>query len=235
MARIWGSSLGKKYIMAITGFLLFAFVIAHMLGNLQIFLGREAINRYGHFLRTTPELLWPARIALLIFVVLHIVAAIKLAAQNRAARPVGYGDYDVVAANYAARTMLLSGIIVFCFIIYHLLHFTVQVREINFVGENFKGLHDAKERHDVYAMMITGFSSPLVSFFYVLGAGLLCLHLSHGVGSMFQSLGLKNKYYARFIDRFARIASILIFLGYISIPLAVLADRGFGLVKIFAP
>jgi succinate dehydrogenase / fumarate reductase cytochrome b subunit len=235
VARIWGSSLGKKYIMALTGVVLFGFVIGHLLGNLQIFLGREALNRYGHFLQTTPELLWPARIGLLVMVVLHIAAAIKLSRENRAARPQAYAEFDVVAANYAARTMLMTGLIVLCFIIYHLLHFTVQVPAINFISENFKALHDEKQRHDVYGMMIQGFSNPLVCLFYLAGVGLLCVHLSHGVASMFQSLGLKNKFYGRFIDRFAVVTAILLFVGYSIIPLAVLADRKLGLVRIFAP
>jgi succinate dehydrogenase / fumarate reductase cytochrome b subunit len=163
------------------------------------------------------------------------MAAVKLSAQNRAARPHSYGAYDVVAANYAARAMLMSGLIILAFIIYHLLHFTVQVPAVNLVGQDFRSLHDLTQRHDVYAMMIAGFSHPLVSLFYMIAVGLLCFHLSHGLGSMFQSLGLKNKFYGRFIDRFAVIAVVLLFLGYSVIPLAVLADRKLGLFRIFEP
>ena len=208
--------------MAISGCVLFGFVIGHLLGNLQIFLGPEALNRYGHFLQTTPELIWPARIGLLALVVLHIAAAITLTKQNRAARPVGYGDNKVVAASYASRTMMMSGLIVFAFIIYHLLHFTIQTPDINFTGQDFKALHDEQGRHDIYRMMILGYKRPLVSLFYVIGVGLLCLHLSHGVSSMFQSMGWKNKFYGAFLDKFAIVASVIIFVGYISIPAAVL-------------
>jgi succinate dehydrogenase / fumarate reductase, cytochrome b subunit len=223
ICRIWHSSLGKKYIMAISGCALFGFVIAHLLGNLQIFLGPEALNRYGHFLQTTPELIWPARIALIVLVLLHIAAAITLTRQNRAARPVTYGSYDVVAASYASRTMFMSGLIVLVFIIYHLLHFTIQIPGINFTGQDFRLLEDAKQRHDIYQMMILGYKQPLVSLFYLVGVGLLCLHLSHGVSSMFQSMGWKNKAYGAFLDKFAVVASVIIFLGYLSIPAAVLA------------
>src|SRR3954465_8434360 len=107
LKRLFESSLGKKYIMAISGCLLFLFVVAHLLGNLQIFLGPEAINRYGHFLQTNPELIWPARLGLLLMVALHIWAAIKLTIENRAARPVAYAEYQVVAASYASRTMFM--------------------------------------------------------------------------------------------------------------------------------
>jgi succinate dehydrogenase / fumarate reductase cytochrome b subunit len=208
--------------MAISGCVLVGFVIGHLLGNLQIFLGPEALNRYGHFLQTTPELIWPARIGLLALAVLHIASAIALTKQNRTARPIGYGVNKVVAASYASRTMMMSGLIVFAFIIYHLLHFTVQTPDINLTGQDFRTLHDEQGRHDIYRMMILGYKKPLVSLFYVIGVGLLCLHLSHGVSSMFQSIGWKNKSYGAFLDKFAIVVSVIIFLGYISIPAAVL-------------
>src|SRR5580765_8207720 len=115
LTRTWRSSLGKKYIMALTGCALFGFVIAHLVGNLQIFLGAEEINRYGHFLQSTPELIWPARIGLVVLVVLHIVAAVQLSAENKLARAVPYDQYAVVAASYASRTMLMSGLIIAAF------------------------------------------------------------------------------------------------------------------------
>src|SRR5690348_18282491 len=107
--NVFQSSLGKKFVMALSGLVLLLFVIAHLAGNLQIFLGPEAINRYGHFLQSNPELLWPARIILLLMLVLHIWAAVKLSLENKAARPIGYGEYNPVASSYASRTMLMSG------------------------------------------------------------------------------------------------------------------------------
>lgn len=226
LKRIFCSSLGKKYIMAMSGCLLFLFVVAHLLGNLQIFLGPDMINRYGHFLQSNPELIWPARIILLAMVALHIWAAVKLTIENRAARPVGYAQYEVVAATYASRTMFMSGLIILVFIIYHLLHFTVQVQQMNLTGENFIDFHDPQQRHDIFRMMVVGFSNVWVSGFYLLGMALLCLHLSHGVSSMFQSLGWKNKAYGPFLDQFARIGAVAIFIGYSSIPVAILCGYG---------
>src|SRR5437764_696327 len=162
ITRTWRASLGKKYIMALSGCALFGFVIAHLAGNLQIFLGPENINRYGQFLQTTPELLWPARAALILLTVVHIVAAAQLSAENKKARAVPYAQYEVVAASYASRTMLMSGLIIAAFVIYHLLHFTVQIPGINFTGQDFRLLEDAKARHDVYRMMVLGFKQPLV-------------------------------------------------------------------------
>lgn len=228
ISRTLHSSVGKKYIMAISGAAMFGFVVAHLIGNLQIFIGREAINRYGHFLQSNMEIVWPARLGLLVMVGLHIWAAIRLSKENKAARPVAYAsNLPPVVASYASRTMLMSGLIILSFIVYHLLHFTVQVPAINLTGQKFVDLHDDLHRHDVYGMMVLGFSNPWVSLFYIIGMALLCLHLSHGVSAMFQSLGWKKKEYACCIDGFARAIAIFLFVGYASIPISIML----GLVK----
>lgn len=224
--RVWASSLGKKYLMALSGCALFLFVVAHMVGNLQIFLGPEAINRYGHFLQTTPEILWPARLGLLALVALHIITAVRIWLENRAARPVAYAAYTPVEASYASRTMIYSGFIVAAFIIYHLLHFTAQCTAVNLTGQDFAQFHDSEHRHDVFRMMVVGFSQPMVSAFYVLGIALLCFHLRHGVQAWFQSLGLRNDAWCHAIDRFALGAAVVIFVGDCSIPLSILLGYG---------
>ncbi len=209
--------------MAVSGFALFVFAIGHMVGNLQVFLGPDQINTYGHFLQSTPELLWSARLGLLAMVGLHMVAAMKVSAENRAARPIPYGQYTPVASSFASRTMLMSGLIIATFVVYHLLHYTVQVKAINLTGQDFVPLHDAKGRHDIYRMIVIGFSNVFVSGFYILGVGLLCVHLSHGASSMFQSMGWKSAPIGPWIDRLAKLAAVALFLGYASIPLAVLS------------
>ncbi len=229
--RLFTSSLGRKYIMAITGMSLLGFVIGHLLGNLQIFLGADVINRYGHFLQSNPEIIWPARIGLLAAVLLHIWSAVKLSAENKAARPVPYGNWNPTAAIYASRTMLMSRLIIAAFIIYHLLHFTVQTQQINLTGVDFVKLVDEQGRHDVYKMMILGFRQPLVSLFYLVAMALLALHLRHGASAMFQSLGWKKKSYAGLIDGFAKGMAVFIFVGYASIPVAILLGYGKEIVK----
>jgi succinate dehydrogenase / fumarate reductase cytochrome b subunit len=226
LANLFGSSLGKKYVMAISGLMMFLFVIGHLAGNLQIFLGPEAINRYGHFLQSNPELIWPARLILLLMLALHIWSAIKLSIENKAARPIGYANWQPVGSTYASRTMMMSGVIIFVFIVYHLLHFTVEVRYVNFTGRSFVDFTDPEKRHDIFKMMIVGFNNPWVSAFYLLGIALLCLHLSHGVSSMFQSLAWKNQVFGPLLDKSARVVAGLIFLGYASIPLAILLGYG---------
>jgi succinate dehydrogenase / fumarate reductase cytochrome b subunit len=225
LQQIWRSSLGKKYIMALSGAGMFLFVVGHLLGNLQFFLPPEAINRYGHFLKNTPEILWPARIGLLALVGLHIASAITLSGQNKAARPKGYEAKPKSAdSTLASRTMLFSGLIILAFIVYHLLHFTAVLESVNFAGFDFDELYEPNTgQPDIYAMMVCGFSVWYVSAFYVIAIGLLCFHLGHGLGSMFQSLGLRNHVWAPRIAGFAKAASLLLFLGYISMPVSVLA------------
>jgi len=225
LRNLFCSSLGKKYLMAGSGAILFLFVVGHLAGNLQVFLGPESLNRYGHFLQTNVEVLWPVRIALLGIIAIHIWSATKLTLENRAARPVAYQQWEPTAASYASRTMMYSGVIVAVFIVYHLLHFTAMVQAINFTGKDFDArpeFTDAKGRHDIYKMMITGFRVPLVSIFYIVGVGLLCLHLSHGISAMFQSMGWKKCSYGPCLDRAGNWAAALIFLGYISIPISIL-------------
>ncbi len=219
---LFKSSLGRKYIMAVTGAALVVFVIGHMVGNLSFLLGREEINAYGHFLHTKPELLWATRIGLLVMIVLHIWSAIALSAANKAARPVGYAVQKSNGSSYASRTMLMSGLIVFCFIVYHLLHFTVQAPAVNLTGKDFGTLIDSEGRRDIYSMIVLGFSRPAIAIFYMVGVGLLSLHLSHGVSSLFQSLGLRSKGYAPLINCAATVLAVVLIIGYWSIPLSVL-------------
>ncbi len=212
--------------MAVTGFFLFLFVAAHLAGNLQVFIGRDSINRYGDFLQKNLEVLWPARVILITFLLLHIWAAAKLSLENKAARPVSYGAYQPVGSTYASRTMLMSGTIIFIFVIYHLLHYTAELTYINLTGRNFATFIDPQGRHDIFKMLVVGFSNPIVSGFYILGIALLCLHLSHGLSSMFQSLGWRSEIYRPFLERAGRVFAWLIFLGYVSIPIAILFGYG---------
>ena len=222
VARFFNSTLGKKYLMALTGFLLFGFVIVHLLGNLQIFLGPTAINEYAHFLKAKPAVLWGARSGLLVIALLHIVTAYQLVARNRAARPVKYSAGKApVAASFTSRTTAISGTIVLVFIIFHLLHYTVGLIDPSLLRL------ELNQMHNVYGMMVQGFSNPFISAFYILAMALLCMHLAHGVGSMFQSLGVKNGAYDTIINRLAKVAAAVIFLGNCAIVIAVLV----GLVK----
>ena len=215
---LFQSSLGRKYVMGVTGIALFVFVIAHMIGNLQIYLGPEAINAYAESLKGMQALLWIMRVGLLAIVILHIVSAFQLAAVNRKARPAKYARGKPPAASYASRTILVSGIIILAFIAFHLSHFTVGL-----VDPNLLQLRDHLGRHDVYSMMIQGFSNPVVSVFYIVAMGLLCLHLSHGVSSAFQSLGLRSSKTLRLFHRAALVSAVIIFIANCSIPLSILA------------
>ena len=260
---IFNTSLGRKYIMAITGAGLFGFIIAHLLGNLLVFAGPAALNEYAKKLHDLGPLLWVARLGLLAMAGLHIWSALKLTTENREAagkrhdvkvEPVDRHRRDDMVAKFAARTMIFSGLIIAAFAFYHLAHYTWKVPQINGISGEFKGdfetyyVHEVdgdnnqtafvtplpqgegaegENASDVYRMVVNGFNVPWVVGFYVVAIGLLCVHLSHGLSAMFQSLGLKNKNYGKWIDCGAKAVAVLIFLGYISIPVAVLA----GFVK----
>src|SRR5213080_2159925 len=213
------SSVGRKMIVAVTGVILILFVIGHRLGNLQIFLGPEWINAYSQHLRDLGPLLWLIRAFLLATVVLHIYFTILLAIENRRARPDAYKDRQYVKATFASRHMVMSGLIVLAFIIYHIAHFTVRVTDRRF------GLLkvDPLGHYDVYSMMVYGFQNYYVSAFYVLGLFLLALHLSHGSSSFFQSLGFNDKKLTPRLALGGRIFAWLLFIGYTSIPVAILA------------
>jgi succinate dehydrogenase / fumarate reductase cytochrome b subunit len=208
--------------MAVTGFFLFGFVVVHMLGNLQIFLGPEALNGYAEKLQEMTELLWPARLFLLANLILHVFTAVRLTAENRRARPIPYAYKDTVQASYASRTMMMSGLIVLAFTIYHLLHFTFGI-----VHPQYFHATDAQGRHDVYAMVVSSFRNPLIAGAYILAMIPLCMHLSHGFQSLFQTLGFNHSKYTPLLRHVSAVVGLVIFIGNSSIPAAVF----FGLVR----
>jgi succinate dehydrogenase / fumarate reductase, cytochrome b subunit len=211
-ATFWGSTNGKKAVMAVTGAILFGFVIGHLAGNLQIFEGREKLNAYGHFLHSIGELLWPVRVVLIISVLLHITATVQLALLKKRARPVGYSRKEAIASSYASRTMYWSGPIVLAFVIFHLLQFTAGY------------IHPGSQfiEGDVYHNVVAGFQVWWVSVWYIFSVSLLGLHLSHGISSMFQSLGYNHPKHTLVLKSAAVVIAVLITLGYISIPISVL-------------
>jgi succinate dehydrogenase / fumarate reductase cytochrome b subunit len=215
------SSVGTKYVMAVTGLLLIGFVLAHMAGNLLIFAGKDALNAYAHALEEKPGLLWAARVILLAIFVLHIALGVRLTWQNREARPVRYVCEDTVQANWASRHMLLTGLLILAFVVYHLLHFTLGVTD----PSNFKYRLplDPQKYRDVAAMVVGGFRQPAVTLAYVVAMVFLALHLWHGAASWFQSLGLNGRGYDKVINWVGPAVALVVLIGNCSIPLAILA------------
>jgi succinate dehydrogenase / fumarate reductase cytochrome b subunit len=227
-SRIWNSSLGKKYIMALTGVALFAFVVGHLVGNLQVFGPPEAINTYAHFLKSKPLLLWGARLSLLAMVALHITSAVTLTALNKEARPVTYAGAGSYGATVSSRYMMVSGLVVAAFIVYHLAHFTALLPGINGIGDftKLKVNLQGETVPDVYGMMVLGFQVWWVVLFYLVAQALLFMHLNHGVASLFQSLGFRNHVWWPRVQAFARVVSIAIFVGYAIIPIGIFLNVG---------
>jgi succinate dehydrogenase / fumarate reductase cytochrome b subunit len=211
------TTLGAKYAMALTGLGLIGFVLAHMAGNLLIFAGRDALNGYSEALHAKPSFLWSARAGLLFIFLLHLVLAFRLWELNRSARPVRYIYEDTVEATWASRHMMLTGLVLLVFIIFHLAHFTFGVVD----PAHF-------ESGNVYANDIHAFSNPFLSLAYVIAQIFLCLHLCHGGSSWFQSLGLNHPQYNTVIRGVGPVIAVVVLVGNCSIPLAVL----FGVVRL---
>ena len=221
--RWYRSSIGKKAVMALTGTVLVLFVIGHIVGNLKIFEGAEVIDTYGSFLRTVgapvflnSQLLWIIRAVLLACVGLHILAAVQLTAQNRAARPVRYARKRDLDASLASRTMRWGGALIAVFIVFHILHFTTGTLHPNF------------REGQVYTNVVTGFRQvPLVAVFYIVAMLAVGFHLYHGTWSMFQTLGIRNRENHRALRTGATILAVAFVLASTAIPVAVLV----GFVK----
>lgn len=217
--NFYRSAIGKKAIMAVTGLILFGFVLTHMLGNLKLFMGPEAINHYAEWLRAIGEpglphgaALWIARIVLLVAVILHIDAAIRLTQMNRRARPHAYKKREYEAASYSSRTMRWGGIIIALFVIYHLAHLT------------WGNAHHDFQPGDVYHNMVSGFRVPWVSAIYIIANIALGFHLYHGMWSFFQSLGWNHPRFNSWRRNFATAFAIIITVGNIAMPIAVMAN-----------
>lgn len=219
LCRFWASSIGKKLIVAVTGIMLVGFLLGHMTGNLLIYQGREDLNDYAYFLHHFLHGwgVWLARLGILGAFVLHIAATISLTAENRAARSSRYACDTTVQASKSSRIMIWSGLTVIAFVIFHIFHFTVRVDP---TLANMKDPADPS-RHDVYGMLITGFQNPLIVIFYIVSITLLCSHLSHGIASIFQTLGLRTEKTRLPFDRLGLAISVLLWIGFLSIPILI--------------
>lgn len=211
------SSVAKKALMALTGLVLVGFVLGHMSGNLLYFRGQEALDAYAKWLHGLGPLLWVARLVLLASVVVHVWVGISLAAENRAARAGGPQVDATRRASLGSRTMPYTGVVLLGFIVFHLLHFTLRT-----VSPEVTAAGDAGRVHE---MLRLGFADPLVSGFYIVSMALLCLHLGHGVSSMFQTLGWRNERWRGPLDAAAAAYGWVIFLGFAAIPVHVLATK----------
>ncbi len=216
VVTLYRSSVGKKVIMAVTGVVWVGFVVAHMVGNLKAFQGAEKIDHYGEFLREMGapvfghgQLLWVLRIGLIVTIVVHVLAATQLTLMSWRARPVSYKVAPHMELSYASRTMRWGGVIIGLFVIYHLMHFTVGNVHPDFVARG------------IYHNIVTGFQAWPVGLAYTVAVGALAFHLYHGVWSLFQTLGVNHPDYNRFRRRLAAVIAVLVFVGFVSVPVAV--------------
>ena len=239
VSSLFGSSIGRKILMAVTGLVLIGFVIGHLVGNLQVFQDPDHINGYAEFLRQTGSLLWIARVVLIASVLIHIWAATVLTLENKKARGGDYGFKHTIQATLASRTMRITGYVVLAFILYHLAHFTwgwaqapsfkdnlpLYTMQHEYRVAGFTTVEAGTKVHDVHSMMILGFQNAIVSLFYIVAVGLLSFHLLHGFDSMFQTLGLRSTRWAGGLRAVTVVFCILYFVGNLAIPGAVLIGK----------
>lgn len=223
--QLLNSTVGRKILMAVTGLILISFVIIHLLGNTSVFVGPDGINAYAVKLHSLGPVVWIFRLVMLAVFAIHILIGIQLTLENRAANPVPYAQKKTLRTTFAAETMIVSGFILFFFVVYHLLHFTVHVTN----PEISVGMlpPDALGRPDVFTMVVASFQKGYISLIYVISMVLLFLHLSHGSQSFFQTFGLANDKTLAPIGLGSKAFSLVILLGYISIPVLIVI----GLVK----
>lgn len=217
LIRLFRTSIGRKLVTAVTGLLLVGFLAGHALGNLTLYQGRDSLNAYADWLQGHP-LLWIFRIGLVVLFGLHVSLAAGLARENRAARPTGYRRQVLQQAGLASRTMLVSGLVVLAFLLFHLLHLTGGV-----VDPAHFNLVDEAGRPDVFARVVLAFSNPWLAALYLGALALLGLHLRHAIGSLFQTLGFNHESYQTLLCLFSAVLAIAIVASFAMIPVGVLA------------
>lgn len=217
LLQFFSTTIGKKFMVALTGLFMVFFLIMHLAGNLEIFSGPDAVNHYARFLRSMPKVLWGFRLALFCSVILHIYLTISLTRDNRLARQDAYLMKKSRKSSLASRTMMISGVTVLIFVCYHLAHYTLGI-----TNPEYENLVDKSGHPHVYNMMVMGFSHPVVSGFYVAAQVLLAFHLSHGISSAARTLGVKSHTLYNRISVFGVLFATAIAMLYISIPIAVL-------------
>lgn len=223
LLAFYHSSIGKKILVALTGLVLVVFVLGHMIGNLLVFAGPHALNQYGHMLHTSLHGagVWIARIGIFGSIALHVLLTIQLTKSNREARAERYGKNAVQCASTSSRTMIWSGLTILVFFVYHILHYTARVGN----DYNNPALYtydlDGVPVHNIYKMVIDGFSWAPASVFYLIAMAMLCSHLSHGVRSIFQTLGLNTEKTDPLFKRLGWAYALLIFVGNAAIVLSI--------------
>ena len=213
------NTVGKKLVMGISGLMMVLFVVAHLLGNTAVFAGPDGINAYAAKLHELAPLVWSYRLVMIIMVSLHIFFGVQLTLENYRAKPQTYAIRTSLSATFAGKSMIWTGIILGVFIIYHLLQFTFQVTNPEIAA--FSHL-DAAGRPDVFMMVVLGFRKLSVSLLYMIALGALFFHLSHGIQSFFQTFGLNNERSLPVISQVGTVVAIILFIGYLSIPLVIL-------------
>lgn len=220
------STVGRKILMAVTGLILISFICVHLLGNSSVFWGADGINAYAKHLHDLGPLVWVFRLVMLAVFGLHIIFGIQLTLENRAATPGNYAVKRMARANFASETMIVSGLALLAFVVYHILHFTAHVTNPEISASLLPA--DALGRPDVFSMVVLSFQKFLISLIYVAAMVFLFLHVSHGFQSFIQTFGFNNGSSLHVLEKVSKGVALVLLFGYISIPVLII----FGIVKI---
>lgn len=223
LIKLLDSTVGQKVVAGATGLALVGFLLVHMGGNLQIFAGSDALNQYAVLLKSSAAVLWTARLGLLSLIVLHIAMTVRQSVRNRSQRDRRYAKTTYRRTTRASRSMMMTGLLVLAFVIFHLLHFTGGL----ILPDAYKQT-DAEGRHDVYAMVVAGFSNPFIVMVYVVGMLGLSVHLKHAISSALQTLGLAKERHQSSLRKASPVLAAVIIAGFLAVPLSVVT----GLVAV---
>ena len=217
LRRVYGSTVGLKILMAVSGLLLVLFVLQHLVGNLKVFGGQDAFNAYAEFMQGLGLIKWGARFVLLGLLVVHVVSAFELRARNAAARPSRYAVRRTAASTWYGRTMMVSGVLVLAYLTYHIAHFTGEI--VNYEPLTVRGA-DGQLHRDIYTNFVRSLSSPIIGGFYILGNVALAFHVAHGVSSMLRTLGVSQGRFRAALEKLGPATGLLLGAGNVSMPLA---------------
>ncbi len=209
------SPIGGKIVMALSGAMIILFLMGHVLGNLLIFSSQNSLNTYAYWLQNSP-MLWVFRLTMLLLLMLHSLLAIRLFFQNKSARPVQYAVDSDLQLTLSAKTMIVSGLVIFVFIVFHIIHLT-----LGWLPSTSFEVPVGEKMIDVYSNVIRGFQQPGITLFYIFSLLVIGLHLHHAFKSLFQTLGFHHQNFHQALDLLAPVVIILLTLAFISIPVAV--------------
>jgi succinate dehydrogenase / fumarate reductase cytochrome b subunit len=217
--QLFTSTVGRKFLVAISGQLMVLFVVAHLLGNSSIFIP-GGINAYAEHIHALPPLVWFIRFIMLSAALVHICFGVQITLENRAAKPISYAVDKQLKASFSSKNMIWTGVLLGIFIIGHILHFTARVTPD--IAPRLASLSSGSA-FDVYSMVVGSFQHGAIAALYIAAMVFLFLHMNHGIQAFFQTMGWNNDRTLPIISKTGKVIAIIFLVGFCSIPIIILA------------